>query len=123
MFSNSPSLPIFLNYCSLTSLTLTLTITKITQSRMTYSTTLKLNQRFETYIEFISVFNIESKKNFDIWAKFDCQKHQDGTYIHVKIRFIYHNKPIYIIQFNIVCTFTPKSVNQEPPIFPENPGK
>ena len=35
----------------------------MTQSRMSYSTTLKLNQRFETYDEFLSVLNIESKKN------------------------------------------------------------
>jgi len=52
----------------------------MTQSRMTYSTTLKLNQRFETlsfetlethhkfqtYDEFLSVFSIERKNNFDI---------------------------------------------------------
>ena len=41
---------------------------------MTYSKTLKLNQRFETYDELLSVFNIENKKNFDIWTKFDCKK-------------------------------------------------
>jgi hypothetical protein len=46
---------------------------------MTYSKTLKLNQRFETYDEFLSVFNIENKKNFDIWTKFDCKKQPDGT--------------------------------------------
>jgi len=33
------------------------------QSRISYSTTLKLNQRFETYDEFLSVLNIESKNN------------------------------------------------------------
>ena len=33
------------------------------QSRISYSTTLKLNQRFETYDEFLRVLNIESKKN------------------------------------------------------------
>ena len=39
------------------------------QSKMSYSTTLKFNQRFETYDEFLTVFNIESKKNFDTWTK------------------------------------------------------
>ena len=55
---------------------------------MNYSMTLKLNQRFEIYDEFLSVFNIESKKNFDIWTKFDCKKHPNGTYIYVKYRYI-----------------------------------
>ena len=36
--------------------------------------TLKLNQRFETNDEFVGVFNIESKKIFDIWTEFDCKK-------------------------------------------------
>jgi len=53
----------------------------MTRSRMTYSTILKLNQRFKTYDEFLSVFSIERKKNFDIWTKFDCKKQPDGIYL------------------------------------------
>ncbi len=53
---------------------------------MTCSTTLNLNQRFETYDGFLSLFNIERKRNFDIRTKFDCKKHPNGTYIYVKFR-------------------------------------
>ena len=50
-----------------------LTITKMTQSRITFSTTLKLNQRFET------VFNIERKKNLEVWTIVDSKKLLRGT--------------------------------------------
>ena len=65
----------------------------MTQSRMSYLTILKLNQRFITYDEFLSVFNIESKKNFNIWTKLDSSRQNDGTYKYVKFRCIYHDKP------------------------------
>jgi hypothetical protein len=52
----------------------TLTITQMTQSRKTYSMTLKLNQRFETHDEFLSVFNIERKKNLEVWTIVDSKK-------------------------------------------------
>ena len=66
---------------------------------MTYSTTLKLNQHFETYDEFLSVFNIERKKNFDFWTKFDCKKTT--------------GRHLYLCQIQVHL-----SVNQKPPIFP-----
>jgi len=56
-----------------------LTITKMTQSRINYSTTLKLNQRFETHDEFLSVFNIERKKNLEVWTIVDSKKLLRGT--------------------------------------------
>ena len=59
---------------------------------MTYSTTLKLNQRFETYEEFLNVLNTESKKNFDIWTKVDSRKNNVGGYLYVKFKCIYYNK-------------------------------
>jgi len=46
---------------------------------MSYSTFLKFNQRFETYDEFLSVFNIESKKNFDMWTKHDSRRQNDES--------------------------------------------
>ena len=61
--------------------------------------TLKLNQRFETNDEFVGVFNIESKKIFDIWTEFDCKK---ATVRH-----------LYLCQIQVHL-----SVNQGPPIFP-----
>ena len=64
----------------------------MTQSRMSYSTTLKLNQRFETYEEFLNVLNTESKKNFDIWTKVDSRKNNVGGYLYVKFKCIYYNK-------------------------------
>jgi hypothetical protein len=64
----------------------------MTQSRMTYSKTLKLNQRFETYEEFLNVLNTESKKNFDIWTKVDIRKNNVGGYLYVKFKCIYYNK-------------------------------
>jgi hypothetical protein len=63
----------------------------MTQSRMTYSTTLKLNQRFETYEEFLNVLNTKSK-NFDIWKKVDSRKNNVGEYLYVKFKCIYYNK-------------------------------
>ncbi len=75
MFYNLSSLTIFV-YILLTYIdyanAFILTITKIT-----YSTTLKLCQRFETYDEFLSV----SKKNFDIWTKIDSRRHKAHTNI------------------------------------------
>ena len=65
----------------------------MTQSRMSYLTIFKLNQRFETYDEFLSVFNIESKKNFDIWTKHDNRRQNEGAYQYVNFSCIYHNKP------------------------------
>ena len=79
MFYNLSSLTIFV-YILLTytdyANAFILNITKIT-----YSTTLKLCQRFETYDEFLSGFNIESKKNFDIWTKIDSRRHKAHTNI------------------------------------------
>jgi hypothetical protein len=63
----------------------------MTQSRMTHSTTLKLNQRFETYEEFLKVLNTKSK-NFDIWKKVDSRKNNVGGYLYVKFKSIYYNK-------------------------------
>ena len=52
----------------------------------------KLNQRFETYEEFLNVLNTESKKNFDIWTKVDSRKNNVGGYLYVKFKCIYYNK-------------------------------
>ncbi len=60
---------------------------------MLYSTTLKLNQLFITYDEFLSVFNIESKKNFDIWTELDSRRQNDDTNKYLKFSCIYHDKP------------------------------
>ena len=86
---------------------------------MTYSTTLKLNQRFETYNEFLSVVNINMLYSF-----FNNYK-----LLFFLISFLFFNKLtslyltlVLVHSVNQELPIFP-TVNQEPPIFPDFPEK
>ena len=87
---------------------------------MTYSMALKLNQRFETYDKFLSVFNIESKNNFDVWTKFDLFF---LISFNLLILLKFFNKLTSIISNSLIVyysiiKFYINIFHQEPPIFP-----